>query len=200
MARYQTLKWKFYVIAYYITFFIRRLIPRHLTPFDWKFLKIGTLRAKDLKKSIQITKGRFDPCPAQTARNKGSFTTMVLCVVQRFLSSTVCALFGPKWAGPWPNPPLPWNRWQLINKSSDLISLLETRYVASSRSGNIHESKSIDFLNINSPFSNLKKELIWFCGYYLFILFRNTLSENGSVNSRQWISLAKQLFCKQYFY
>ena len=30
------------------------------------------------KKSIQITKRRIDPCPAHTARNKGSFTTMVL--------------------------------------------------------------------------------------------------------------------------
>ena len=41
------------------------------------------------KKSIQITKGRIDPCPAHTARNKGSFTTMVLWIAQRFLSSTV---------------------------------------------------------------------------------------------------------------
>ena len=42
------------------------------------------------KKSIQITKGKIDHCPAPTARNKGSFTTMVLWIVQRFLSSTVC--------------------------------------------------------------------------------------------------------------
>ena len=30
------------------------------------------------KKSIQFTKRRIDPCPAHTACNKGSFTTMVL--------------------------------------------------------------------------------------------------------------------------
>ena len=41
------------------------------------------------KKSIQITKRRIDPCPAHTARNKGSFTTMVLWIVQRHLSWTV---------------------------------------------------------------------------------------------------------------
>ena len=44
------------------------------------------------KKSIQITKRRIDPCPAHTARNKGSFTTMVLWTAQRFLSSTVLIL------------------------------------------------------------------------------------------------------------
>ena len=33
------------------------------------------------KKSIQFTKPRIDPCPADTARNKGSFTTMVLWTV-----------------------------------------------------------------------------------------------------------------------
>ena len=36
------------------------------------------------KKSIQITKRRIDPCPAHTARNKGSFTTMVLWTVNPF--------------------------------------------------------------------------------------------------------------------
>ena len=41
------------------------------------------------KKSIKITKRRIDPCPAHTARNKGSFTTMVLWIAQGFLSSTV---------------------------------------------------------------------------------------------------------------
>ena len=41
------------------------------------------------KKSIKITKRRIDPCPAHTARNKGSFTTMVLWTAQGFLSSTV---------------------------------------------------------------------------------------------------------------
>ena len=44
------------------------------------------------KKSIKITKGRIDPCPDHTARNKGSFTTtMALWTVQRILSSTVYA-------------------------------------------------------------------------------------------------------------
>ena len=41
------------------------------------------------KKSIQITKRKIDPCPSHTARNKGSFTTMVLWIVQRFSSLTV---------------------------------------------------------------------------------------------------------------
>ena len=27
---------------------------RHLAPFDWKFLQIGTLRAKDLRKNVSI--------------------------------------------------------------------------------------------------------------------------------------------------
>ena len=29
---------------------------RHVPPFDWKFLKIGTLRAKDLRKNILVVK------------------------------------------------------------------------------------------------------------------------------------------------
>ena len=33
------------------------------------------------KKCIKITKRRIDPCPAHTARNTGSFTTMVLWTV-----------------------------------------------------------------------------------------------------------------------
>ena len=39
------------------------MILRHLTPFDWKFLRIVILKAKDLskKKFIQITKGKIDP-------------------------------------------------------------------------------------------------------------------------------------------
>ena len=32
---------------------------RHLTPFDWKCLQIGTLRAKDLRKYFKS--GRIDP-------------------------------------------------------------------------------------------------------------------------------------------
>ena len=45
------------------------------------------------KKSIKITNRRTDPCPAHTARNKGSFTTVVLWTAQGFLSSTVHVLF-----------------------------------------------------------------------------------------------------------
>ena len=30
------------------------MLLRHLTPFDWKFLQIGTLRAKDLRKNVSI--------------------------------------------------------------------------------------------------------------------------------------------------
>ena len=41
------------------------------------------------KKSIQITKRRIDHCPAHTARNKDSFTTMVLWSVKSFNSPTV---------------------------------------------------------------------------------------------------------------
>ena len=55
------------------------------------------------KKSIQITKRRIDPCPAHTTRNKGSFTTMALWIVQRFLSSTVRLVSCP----PCVNPQIP---------------------------------------------------------------------------------------------
>ena len=41
------------------------------------------------KKSIKIAKRRIDSCPAHTARNKGSFNTIVLWIAQGFLSSTV---------------------------------------------------------------------------------------------------------------
>ena len=45
-------------------FFIRRLILRHLTLFDWKFLQIGTLRAKDLGKNLsKLQSGRLNPVP-----------------------------------------------------------------------------------------------------------------------------------------
>ena len=47
-----------------------------------------TLSHGPKKKSIEITKRRIDSCPAHTACSKGSFTTMVLWTVQRFLSST----------------------------------------------------------------------------------------------------------------
>ena len=63
------------------------------SPFDSIWLEIPTnwhtTSQGPKKKSIKITKGRIDPCPAHTARNKGSFTTMVLWIAQRFLSSTV---------------------------------------------------------------------------------------------------------------
>ena len=43
-----------YIIEHYINFFLQRLILRQLAPFDWKFPKIGTLRAKDLRKNVPI--------------------------------------------------------------------------------------------------------------------------------------------------
>ena len=92
MARYQTLKWKFYVIAYYITFFIRRLILRHLTLFDWKFLQIGTLRAKDLRKNLsKLQSGRLNPVPLTllVIRVVLLLWSYGLWIVQRFLSWTV---------------------------------------------------------------------------------------------------------------
>ena len=37
---------------------------RHFAPFDWKFLQIGTLRAKDLRKNVSILQeGGFTPAP-----------------------------------------------------------------------------------------------------------------------------------------
>ena len=63
------------------------------SPFDSIWLEISTnwhtSSQGPKKKCIKITKRRIDPCPAHTARNKGSFTTMVLWTAQRFLSSTV---------------------------------------------------------------------------------------------------------------
>ena len=45
-------------------FFAQRLILRQLAPFDWKFPKIGTLRAKDLRKNVPILQERgFTPAP-----------------------------------------------------------------------------------------------------------------------------------------
>merc|ERR1712001_442186 len=64
MAKYQTSDKKSYVIRYYIKISFQSLIPCHLTPFDWKFLRIGTLRAKDLRKNVHILqKGGFTPAP-----------------------------------------------------------------------------------------------------------------------------------------
>ena len=51
---------------------------------NWHTTSQGTKKI-----SIKLTKQIIDPCLAHTARNKGSFTTMVLWIVQRFLSSTV---------------------------------------------------------------------------------------------------------------
>ena len=48
---------KSYVICYYIKFSFQSLISRHLTPFDWKCLQIGILRAKDLRKNVFIFRG-----------------------------------------------------------------------------------------------------------------------------------------------
>ena len=41
----------FYIKRNNINYFVQRLILRQLAPFDWKFLKIVTLRAKDLRSS-----------------------------------------------------------------------------------------------------------------------------------------------------
>ena len=64
MAKYQTSDKKSYVMRYYIKFSFQSLIPRHLTLFDWKFLQIGTLRAKDLRKNLsKLQSGRLNPVP-----------------------------------------------------------------------------------------------------------------------------------------
>ena len=45
-------------------FVFQSLRLRHLPPFDWKFLQIGILRAKDLRKNVPILqKGGFTPAP-----------------------------------------------------------------------------------------------------------------------------------------
>ena len=49
------------------------------------------------KKSIKFTKRRIDPCPAHTARNKGSFTTMVLWNVNPLFPQLYVIKF---WTGP----------------------------------------------------------------------------------------------------
>ena len=90
MAKFWALNNFFYLIPYYIKRFFSTL---KTSPFDSIWLEISTnwhtTSQGPKKKSIKITKGRIDPCPAHTARNKGSFTTMVLWIAQRFLSSTV---------------------------------------------------------------------------------------------------------------
>ena len=97
MAKFWALNNFFYLIPYYIKWFFSTL---KTSPFDSIWLEISTnwhnTSQGPKKKSIKITKGRIDPCPAHTARNKGSFTTMVLWIAQRFLSSTVCrSIYGP---------------------------------------------------------------------------------------------------------
>ena len=54
MATFQTLNKKKYTIPYYIKKFVQRLKRGHLPPFDRKSLKIGELRAKDLRKNVTI--------------------------------------------------------------------------------------------------------------------------------------------------
>ena len=54
MAKSQTSDEKIYLIPYYMKFFFQSLRLRHLPPFDWKFLQIGILRAKDLGKNVPI--------------------------------------------------------------------------------------------------------------------------------------------------
>ena len=45
-------------------FFIQSLRLRHLPPVDWKFLQIGTLRAKDLRKNVSVfQEGGSTPSP-----------------------------------------------------------------------------------------------------------------------------------------
>ena len=49
--------------------FIQSLWLRHLPPFDWKFLKIGTLRAKDLRKNVSVfQKGGSTSAPPTPTR------------------------------------------------------------------------------------------------------------------------------------
>ena len=55
MAKSQTLDEKIYLIRYYTKkIFFRSLRLRHLPPFDWKFLQIDILRAKDQRKNVPI--------------------------------------------------------------------------------------------------------------------------------------------------
>ena len=51
-------------MPHYIKKFFRCLLLRHLTPFDWKFLQIGTHRAKDLRKiPSKLQNGELTPVP-----------------------------------------------------------------------------------------------------------------------------------------
>ena len=52
------------LLEHYINFLVQRLILRQLAPFDWKYLQIGTQRAKDLTKNVCIfLRGGFTPAP-----------------------------------------------------------------------------------------------------------------------------------------
>ena len=66
-------------IEYCIIFFCLKLETRHLTPFDWKFLSIGTLRAN------YLLRGKTYPSTAHTAFDLCSFTP---CTDQSFNSET----------------------------------------------------------------------------------------------------------------
>ena len=79
-------------MPYYIKKFFRSLKLRQLTPFDWKFLQIGTLRAKDPRKNVtKLQGGGSAPVP---------LTPPVLSVVLRhteqivqgLLNFTVCTI------------------------------------------------------------------------------------------------------------
>ena len=51
-------------MRHYIIFFVKCSLLRHLTPFDWKFLQIGTHRAKDLRKNVsKLQNGELTPVP-----------------------------------------------------------------------------------------------------------------------------------------
>ena len=64
MEKSQTLNEKIYLMSYYIKKIVRSLRLRHLPPFDWKFLQIGILSAKDLRKNVPILhKGGLTPAP-----------------------------------------------------------------------------------------------------------------------------------------
>ena len=61
MAKSQTLNEKNYLMSYYTKKIVRSLRLRHLPPFDWKFLQIGILSAKDQKNVPILQKGGFTP-------------------------------------------------------------------------------------------------------------------------------------------
>ena len=92
MATSQTLKRYFLCNMVLYKKIVQGLKLCHLTPFDWKFLRIGTLRAKDLRKNVLILqKGGFTPVPLTLL----AIRVVLLqkqAIVQRFLSLTVCSI------------------------------------------------------------------------------------------------------------